>query len=153
MVVVTPAGTRLNTGRTRHHSAKVLQEPPKQLVQLGLLLYLHQVGQLLCDRNICIQVAQAKAMNLCAPLSQLPGTCPGENWLVVGTLESCAGSWGYRLLGWWTQILWTGFQFLPDITTTWNPTILFAHPKSYTSPKSMTLVTEDIIALHCWKNN
>lgn len=92
--MVTPARARLSTGRTRCHSDKVLREPPKQLVQLGLLLYLHQVRQPLCDRNICIRVAQAKAMNLRAPLSQLLGTCPKENWLAVDTLEGCAGSWG-----------------------------------------------------------
>lgn len=67
--MATPAGARLSTGRTRYRSDKVLWEPPKQLVQLGPLLYLHQVRQLPCNRNICIQVAQAKAMNLRAPLS------------------------------------------------------------------------------------
>lgn len=33
-------------------------------------------------------------MNLRAPLSQLLGTCPKDNWLAVDTLEGCAGSWG-----------------------------------------------------------
>lgn len=86
MVVVTPVGKRLSTGRTTYHSAKVLWVPPKELVQLGLP-FLHQIRQLLGDRNICIQVAQAKAMNLHAQLRHPPGTCPKENRLVAGTLE------------------------------------------------------------------
>lgn len=48
---------------------------------------------------------------------------------------------------------WMGCLFFPDITTIWNSTILFLHPTSYISPKSMTLVTEYVIALFCWKNN
>ena len=121
MVAVTPAGTRLSTGRTRYHSAKVLREPPKQLVQLGLLLYLHQVRKLLCDRNICIHVAQAKAMNLHAPLSQLLGTCPKENWLVVDTLEGCAGSWGgEHKSSEWVSIFFQILQ-LPEILPLFSP--------------------------------
>lgn len=66
--------------------------------------------------------------------------------------EGCAGSRSYQLLECWTKILWSSFNFLPGIATTWNPTILFVHLKFFTSLKSMTLVTKEVISLHCWKN-
>jgi len=157
MVVATPAETGLSTGRTRDPSARVLREPPQQLVQLGLLVYLQQDRQLLSGRNICIQAAQAKAMNLHALLSQLPGTCPEEYCLVVGMLAGCAGSWGCCLAGVVKTNPLNGFPFSSKYYSYLKSYHSFCPPQIMFNVslwrQSMTLVTEDAIALHCWKNN
>lgn len=105
--------------------------------------------QLLGDGNICIRVTQAKAMDLHAQLSQLLGTCPQENRLVVDMLEAelapgVTRCWGGEHKS--SEQVSVFFQVLqlPEILP-----LFFAHPKFDTSPKSTTLVTEDVVALHC----